>query len=299
MKLADIRRRNKAVAGGGWPDAYASVNGMVSDGYVSEPDFYIHVEPFLNHPGRASLYSDKNMYDRLALPNLPVTLARIMKGRIIGPDYRPLAAIAGVSEALFKPSTESGGGVGVEFVRDVDHRAHELARGSSDWIIQKPIIQAAEMSRLNHSSVNTIRVMTLRTTRGVVVVSSVVRIGRLGQRVDNQRAGGVAVGINEGRLRRCAFDKYFNSYVSHPDNDFAFEGYELPMTRDAELLCSSTHETIPNLDLLSWDIAIDENYRLVLIEVNVSPQEINFHQLCNGPVFKDLLSVHNGKVDIV
>ena len=45
------------------------------------------------------------------------------------------------------------------------------------------------------------------------------------------------------------------------------------------------HAVIPDLGLLSWDIAIDTDGAPGVIEFNISRQEINTHQVCNGPVF--------------
>ena len=39
--------------------------------------------------------------------------------------------------------------------------------------------------------------------------------------------------------------------------------------------------------LISWDFAIDENGEPMLIEMNISYGELDFHQLCNGPIFGD------------
>ena len=40
--------------------------------------------------------------------------------------------------------------------------------------------------------------------------------------------------------------------------------------------------------MISWDLAIEENGDPLLIEFNVCYGELDFHQLCNGPIFKDL-----------
>ena len=42
--------------------------------------------------------------------------------------------------------------------------------------------------------------------------------------------------------------------------------------------------------LISWDVAIDENGDPVIIEMNISYGELDFHQYCNGPIFGDLTS---------
>ena len=46
---------------------------------------------------------------------------------------------------------------------------------------------------------------------------------------------------------------------------------------------------MPYFRIISWDIAIDKNGNFILIEYNIKGQDINFHQLNNGPVFNKLL----------
>ena len=37
--------------------------------------------------------------------------------------------------------------------------------------------------------------------------------------------------------------------------------------------------------LCSWDIAIGQDGHPILIETNMSYGQVDFHQLCNGPIF--------------
>lgn len=39
--------------------------------------------------------------------------------------------------------------------------------------------------------------------------------------------------------------------------------------------------------MISWDIATDENGQPIMIEANLTNGELDFHQLCNGPLFGD------------
>ena len=39
--------------------------------------------------------------------------------------------------------------------------------------------------------------------------------------------------------------------------------------------------------MISWDFAVDESGEPVLIEMNINYGELDFHQLCNGPIFGD------------
>jgi Sugar-transfer associated ATP-grasp len=102
--------------------------------------------------------------------------------------------------------------------------------------------------------------------------------------VDNQMAGGLAAGIADNHLRGRAMDRAFHFHEAHPDSGVAFTG-DLPAYGEALALCLTLHQIVPWFDLISWDVAIDERYRPIIIEFNVSDQELDFHQLNNGPLF--------------
>jgi len=153
-----------------------------------------------------------------------------------------------------------------------------------NWIVQRPLTQCAEMARFNSSSINTIRIMTLRMDREIAYVSGVLRVGRADARVDNQGRGGLVIGISQGRLRDRGIDREFRYYDKHPDNDLRFGG-ELPAFDAGVTFCRELHQKFPWFDLISWDVSIGPQYEPRLIEFNVVSQEIDIHQLTNGPLF--------------
>jgi hypothetical protein len=128
--------------------------------------------------------------------------------------------------------------------------------------------------------------MTLRLDE-VMVLSSVIRVGRAGSHVDNMTSGGAAAcGINpEGRLNPWASDPYDNRVAAHPDTGYHFGGQEVPGIHAAWDLVKRLHLGLPYFDLASWDVSIDPTGRPTLVEVNLRGQEISFHQVNNGPLF--------------
>jgi len=293
-----------------WHKAYTAINRWPAAGYIPEDIFYCAIEPGLNPPDRANLYRDKNLYDRMGFPNLPATVARVIRGRLLDAAYRPVTvdalALDPAREYVIKPSAETGGGKGVRFLQGAGvaaalttpatpatlaHERHATPgpraadSRAADLIVQPVLGQAEELSRLNASSINTYRIVTLRLNGRIIHLSSVLRIGRSSARVDNQASGGMACGVNDGRLRGFAVDKAFRRLAAHPDSGVRFKGLALPAYRQAEALCHASHLLLPDIDMVSWDIAVTAEHVPVLIEFNLRGQEINFHQLCNGPLF--------------
>ncbi len=276
-----------------WHRAYAAANGIVSDDYVPEDLFYTNIEAALNAPRRAAFYLDKNNMDKLRLSCVfPYTLGRIVCGRFLSADYQEAdpASLAAYPSVVVKPSLDSGGGRDVVFLSGTEAADFAKRHPDEECIFQEPIKQCAELAALAPDSVNTIRIMTMLEEGGVRELVSVLRFGRRGSRVDNQAAGGISCGIKNGRLIAKAYDKNFHSYDRHPDTGVVFEGYEVPAFEKALRLCFDLHAKIPEIGLISWDIAIDEKHQPVVIELNMINQEINFLQLANGPLFGDRLA---------
>lgn len=281
-----------------WRKAYVRANGIDSVHYVSETLFYNVIEPYLNNLDYISFFSDKNNLDRLAFDwPLPRTLGRIMRGRFLGPDYAPADphAVFGDGSVVVKPSLigESGGGKSVQLMSAADaaaFAARECARlRPVECLFQAPVTQSAQMARFNAASVNTLRIMTMLDADGPRLVSGVLRMGRAGSFVDNLAAGGVACGVRDGRLVARGFDGTFRAYEAHPDTGVVFADAEIVGWTKAVALALRLQARLPDIALISWDIAIDEAGEPVVIEFNSRFQEINAHQLANGPLFGDRL----------
>jgi hypothetical protein len=279
-----------------WHKVYAAASGRRSIDYLPEDLFYNVFESRLNPRHRKEPYKDKNYYDRLNWPCLPQTIFRIVNGRLVDRSYRMidvdtalrLARETELPEFVAKPARQTGGGFQVAFLDLAALVAFIPAnmKPHSDWIFQHLIRQHEVMARLNASSVNTLRIITIRMSAEVSVVSSFIRIGTKGKRVDNLSAGGnIAVGVEaDGKLSKFGYDDNLQRSTVHPDHGYAFDSFTIPSFAAARQACIRLHATVPDLDLLSWDVAIDDLGMPVVIEVNIRRQDINTTQVCSGPV---------------
>jgi hypothetical protein len=295
---AAIKKRFNGYSFDLWHKVFAAASGRTSVDYLPEDLFYNVFENRLNPRHRKSTYSDKNHYDRLGWSCLPETVFRIINGRLFDPSYQmidlesalQLAQATGLSEFVAKPARATGGGVGVGFL-DLGQLASFAAaqmKPNADWIVQHPIRQHVEMSRLHPTCVNTLRIITIRMGAAVTVVSAFIRIGTGTTRVDNLTAGkSIAVGVErDGRLGKYAYDDDLRRSDVHPDHGYAFDGLFIPSFSAAQQTCISLHQKIPELDLISWDVAIAHDGTPVVLEFNIRRQDVNTSQVCSGPVLK-------------
>ena len=291
-----IRDRFGGYSFGVWHQVYAAANGQASVDYLPEDIFYNVFENRLNPRLRKEVYKDKNHYDRLNWSCLPPTIFRIINGRLFDANYRmievqtalELARASDVSEFVVKPTRDTSGGAGIRFLNQAGLSAFIAPnlKSQSDWIIQHPVIQHEAMADLHPHSVSTIRIVTLRMGTEISAVSSIVRIGAGESRVANVSASnGIAVGIQrDGRLRDFGCNHKLQRLTEHPDRKYALDQVVIPSFGLVQTTCIELHQTIPELDLISWDMAIDQRGSPVVLEFNIRRQDINYNQVCNGPV---------------
>lgn len=157
-----------------------------------------------------------------------------------------------------------------------DHSAlfAELLEGGRT-ILEEPIIQSDSMSKLNETSVNTVRCITLKTNEDVEVLYTFLKVGRKGSFVDNGGAGGLLVGIDKetGMLITDARDEFANAYPSHPDHGYDFKGLKLPEWDGLIELTKSISAGISGVSYIGWDFAHTE-HGWIVVEGNGGSQLI-------------------------
>ena len=127
--------------------------------------------------------------------------------------------------------------------------------------------------------------MTLFWKDKVQILSSVLRMGTDGRRVDNASSGGIICGITDnGQLKEYAYDKTGMRYMKHPSG-VSFSDITVPNFKATKKLVSKLQYRFPYCRMISWDIAIDTHGIPILIEANMWRGELEFHQFCNGPIF--------------
>lgn len=155
-------------------------------------------------------------------------------------------------------------------------------------IVQEVLLQDARMSAFSPYSVNTLRIVTMLTRQGeMVVLSALMRSGVGSSFIDNWSAGGVAVGIDSeaGKLKKYGYDRKWKRYESHPTTGVVFENYVIP---EWERICSAAakiQKAFPFYRMLGLDIAINQSGEPVLIEINGAPDLAGQEQMA-GPLFR-------------
>ena len=159
-----------------------------------------------------------------------------------------------------------------------------------DFLIQRCITQHPLQSKLHSTSINSLRMVTVRSLKDnkIYVLPSILRIGTNGNVVDNTSQGGIAVGFNlqTGQLNEYGLQKpeFGLRLDTHPNSGIKFSEYTIPFIRETIELAKYFHSFL-DLHSVGWDIAIGENGP-IFIEGNDN-WEINGPQSCNHGLAKE------------
>ena len=190
-------------------------------------------------------------------------------------------------KAVFAKQPVSFGGLGVIKVNiDENTDYSELYQKLTDgklYDIEEAVTQHEEMNRLYPKSVNTLRICTVLTDRGVRHMYTILRMGN-GKDVDNATSGGLYTWVNsDGTLSHLAFcDKKAEYYDRHPITGIVFDEFKVPLYEEAIELCKRAALVVPEVRYVGWDVAISPDGP-VIIEGNSlvgydMPQNHKFHK---------------------
>ncbi len=245
--------------------------------FVSDTDRVVYIDK-LNKPKNQHLFDDKvatatvfaEFYQR-----------EFCTCESAGDAERLARFLAKHKKAIVKP-VSSALGIGIKAVEAEDEQtASQVAqalvkeyctRKYSGAIVEEFIVQDERMAALHPSSVNTVRITTVRLDDRTVIFHPNLRIGRGDAVVDNAGAGGILAPVDPetGRVI-VAGDKKGAFYKTHPDTGVRLEGFEVPCWREAVETVCNLAQVVPSNRYAGWDLALSQS-GWVLVEANARGQ---------------------------
>ncbi|HDZ03949.1 hypothetical protein LCGC14_0132130 [marine sediment metagenome] len=280
-----------------WHQFYCHVYGKILTEFIPESLYYTQIEGSLNRSIMFPAMEDKNLLDYfLSKDLLPEVVVKNINGFFYVNDTQTNLKIAAekcleYDQLVIKPTIGTAGGFGVKKIelltkKDGFTYLKELfAQYKSDFNLQVILQQHEAIEKLNKSSINTLRIMSYMNNQGVHILSSVIRIGRMGSFTDNMTMGGIGCGIDGfGKLKKFAYDSFGASFEKS-DCGVTFNQYQIPLYDSILEIIKTSHKKLPYFKLISWDVMITVDSKIKIVEYNTLGQDINLHQLVNGPLF--------------
>lgn len=283
-----------------WHEYFYSRNGEFSVRYVPTCVYHSSLVYRLNMRPLTMAYTDKCSYDNyLSDVRRPETIIRNINGYYFDDKHsitkkEAIERCKNLKDVVIKPSMIGMWGTGVRIISTDNGRVDEketveelFDTFKENFIIQKKVVQHSEMSRLNPTSLNTLRVLSYHHADEVVVLYTVVRIGRKDKLVDNETAGGINADIclKDGHIKDCAYGTPSEKRILTTDVGTVLKGFEIPSFNDVLATVKELHKRLPYFNLIGWDFGVDDTGKPVLIEWNRCP---DLSQTAHGPAFGDM-----------
>lgn len=265
---------------------FYSRTGNYSKEYMPQGFFMTDVIGRANHlESYLSTFVDKNLADMMfpQINQADTYLKNIngyyyYRGKPVSKEDA-IAKCQEIDEAMIKPSRQlKGDGIQKISVHNGITNISGLTIGQlfdmyqKDFQLQSVIHQHEALSALNPTSVNTYRICSYRSGMEILIVYSAIRIGRLGQVIDNQSAGGMSAKINpDGTLGKYAYCKAGEDGIEITDTGVVLEGYKVPAFDKAISMVKNLHYYLPLYNIVGWDMTINEDGEPLLIEWNGRP----------------------------
>lgn len=281
-----------------WHRFMYSRTGVYSKKYIPLSVYRSELIGRMNNFQFMDAYADKNVSE-LLFPDVkqPHTIIRNINGYYYSDgksvsEEEAIQLCSNVRDMIIKPSLESRG-TGVKLlnvengITNVEGKSirEVFCNYGKNFLVQEKVKQHPAMEALNPTSANTIRLLTYRMGMDVVVLYTVIRIGKAGQVIDNESKGGISAKINEdGKLAKYAYGAPGNDMVEKTDTGITLEGYQIPSYDKVVATAKRSHFKLPYFNMAAWDFCVGVDGEPIMIEWNANP---DLSQTANGPAFGD------------
>lgn len=243
---------------------YLEKTGLFDPRFIPDSIYYCIIDRFLNNNEAEKWIDNKCYYPRIFFGcKMPEVIAYRLNGfwyngsGVAENKGVIIKSVLSEKSCFVKIATGSSGGNGVFFFDSQKQNKEDFVELinsiSKDIVIQKTLQQSTIMSKLNPSSVNTIRIITLLKKDGTVKpYSTIVRMGVGGSKVDNASSGGITCGVNEdGRLNPVAYSAKGECFKEHPDTHQKFDEIVIPSFEKCKQMVINLHPQVPHFRLVS------------------------------------------------
>lgn len=197
-----------------------------------------------------------------------------------------------IQRFVIKPSVDSGCGKGVKIIRldsennNQEHLRNILQSYRQDFVVQEVLRQHPAVQELNPTSINSCRVTSI-FIGGVFSYSTILKVGKKGSNVDNWHSSYLIGVDSEGLVCDKGYDNRLNP-VTETDNGIVFGGMKLPCFADMISEIRKWHiKYFPNIGIIGWDVIVDADNHIKVIEINTDAPGVVGEQFCSGLFFKE------------
>ncbi len=165
------------------------------------------------------------------------------------------------NDVILKPQNgDSGNGI------KIVHNCNELTDADIDAIItesgagivEEVLHNHPKLNELNASSLNTIRIITVRNGNRMNILFAGIRFGASGCEIDNISKGGriAPIDIDSGKI--CGKSHTKKTAAENNEENADHIGLEIPMWSELREYMYKLTAVVPEMRYMAWDIAVTE-----------------------------------------
>lgn len=193
------------------------------------------------------------------------------------------------------PTSLRGRGAEIISVASTENLEELLTNLKSDGrILEEIVIQHKSLQEFCPDSVNTVRVNTFLDIHNAVhILTTTGKFGRIGKIIDNvHMSGGCSVIIDPktGIITSEGLSNLHEHMQKHPDTKKTFKGFQYPCWEKMRATVIKMAKMIPQMRHIGWDITINDQNEVVLIEINGKNPAAGFQQAADNTGRRHLYS---------
>ena len=277
-----------------WLYVYTAVSGRFKEGWVPENYYGSFVVPKLQgHYGRVSECRGLNtvLLQSKAFPDVLAYVNGIFFDaayRFVSPDTVREQLFRNHERVVFKLD-RSLQGKGIHFFTRETFSVEQIKR-LGNGLFQRAIQPHRLFRELANHSVATVRIFTVYKDNGDVSVRGCnLRLGSGDEtHVLSRTQIRVPIHIESGAFHDVGYTAEYRETKVHPMSQVAFAGKMIPAFKACVDTVTELHKKTPYTRCIGWDVTIDREETVRLMEWNAWSPGIGFHEATQGPCFADL-----------
>lgn len=277
-----------------WLYVYTAVSGRFKEGWIPENYYGSVVVPKLQ--GRYGRVADLRGLNAVMLQSdaFPDLLA-YANGVFFDTAYRFVSPKA-VRDKLFTNHERvvfkldhSLQGKGIHFFNRDSFNVEKIKQ-LGNGLFQSVVQPHKLFAQFTSHSVATLRITTVYTDSGEVSVRGChLRLGSESEtHVQSKTEIRVPIHLESGVFEDIGYTAEYREITTHPTSQVAFSGHVIPAFKACVRIVTELHRKAPYTRCIGWDVTVDREENIQLLEWNAEHNGIKFSEATQGPCFTDL-----------
>lgn len=277
-----------------WLYVYSAIAGRFKEGWIPDNYYGSVVVPKLKgdygkvsnlKPLNSAIFASHSFPDILSYSNGVFFDAEY---RVLPRDSVKNKLFADHDRVVFKTNNSSRGRAIFFFDRESFDLSSICKLGNG--LFQSFIHQHEVFQEFTKGSVATLRMTTVIEDDGTTSLRACyLRLGSgTDTHVQSKSHIRIPIELKSGTFNHVGFTTNWLEIDAYPGNGVSFRGKVIPAYENCLKLVTALHKKVPYARCIGWDVILDDQQRVRIMEWNAEHNDIKFSEATQGPCFSDL-----------